>query len=104
MGFDIEPSRYEKTILSELQGAWQCLRDEVVSHAGFTGWDKVLFHVDEAMSWESVRNLHHMNRCLVLIRNRVLQGNAPGEELGCLDSVNELMAETLELLGDHASS
>ena len=58
----------------------------------------MLFHIDEAMSWESVRNLRYMNRCLLLVRNLIQQG-APSEEVHeCLDSLNELMAETLEAL------
>ena len=30
MGFYQEPTAYEKTILSDLQGAWEVLRDEVI--------------------------------------------------------------------------
>ena len=33
--FETEPTGYEKTALSELQGAWQVLRDEVAAQAGF---------------------------------------------------------------------
>ncbi len=66
MVFDREPSGYEKTILSDLQGAWLNLREAVVEHAGFSGWERVLFHIDEGMSWESVRNLRYMTHCLVL--------------------------------------
>jgi len=33
MAFDKEPVRYEKTVLSDLQGAWQDLRDTVVERA-----------------------------------------------------------------------
>ncbi len=57
VSFDAEPTGYEKTILSDLQGAWQCLREEVAENPGFNGWERALFHIDEAMSWESVRNL-----------------------------------------------
>ena len=35
MPFETEPTGYEKTVLSELQGAWQVLRDEVAEQAGF---------------------------------------------------------------------
>ncbi len=98
MGFDTEPTGYEKTILSELQGAWQCLRVEVADNPGFTDWDRVVFHVDEAMSWESVRNLRQMNRSLLLVRNLIQQGDAPNNVMECLESVDELMAETLEAL------
>jgi hypothetical protein len=56
MAFEKVPGGYEKTVLSDLQGAWQNLRDAVVEHAGFTGWERALLHIDEGMSWESVRN------------------------------------------------
>jgi len=57
MGFQTEPTSYEKTALSDLQGAWIGLREAVVYDFGFPDSDKLLFHIDEAMSWESVRNL-----------------------------------------------
>ena len=50
MGFDTEPTGYEKTILSDLQSAWQSLRGEVADNSGFVGWERALFHIDEAMS------------------------------------------------------
>jgi hypothetical protein len=55
MAFQTESSGYDKTILSELQGAWILLREAVVENGGFSGADRVLFHIDEAKSWESVR-------------------------------------------------
>jgi hypothetical protein len=55
MAFFIEPLVYEKTALSDLQGAWENLRQDLIGHAGFEGWDTMLFHVNEAMSWETVR-------------------------------------------------
>jgi len=39
MPFFTEPDYYEKTILSNLQGAWSVLRAEVVTHAGFLNWE-----------------------------------------------------------------
>jgi hypothetical protein len=48
MSFDTEPVGYEKTVLSELQGAWQGLRDKVAGHVGFSGWERALFHIGEA--------------------------------------------------------
>lgn len=101
MSFDREPTGYEKTILSELQGAWQCLRTEVAENPGFTGWERVLLHIDEAMSWESVRNLRQMNRALLLVRNLIQQGDAPNDVRECLESVDEAMAETLEALNNN---
>ena len=98
MGFDVEPTGYEKTILSDLQGAWQCLRQEVAENPGFDGWARALFHIDEAMSWESVRNLRHMQRSLLLVRNILQQADVPDGVTECLDAVSEFMDETLEAL------
>ena len=96
MGFDTEPADYEKTILSDLQGAWRCLRQEVADNPGFDGWERALFHIDEAMSWESVRNLRQMQKSLVLVRNTLLQSDVPDGVTECLESVSELMDETLD--------
>jgi hypothetical protein len=49
----------------------------VAEQAGFFGWDRALFHIDEAMSWESVRNLQHMRKSLVLVRNLLGQDEVP---------------------------
>jgi hypothetical protein len=38
MAFYREPDGYEKTLLSDLQGSWQSLREAVVELAGFAGW------------------------------------------------------------------
>ena len=100
MSFDTEPTGYEKTILSDLQGAWQCLRREVAENPGFNGWERALFHIDEAMSWESVRNLRQMHRSLILVRNIVQQADVPDGVAGCLEAVSELMDETLEALSN----
>jgi len=40
MPFFTEPDHYEKTILSDLQGAWEVLRAAVVDHAGFPNWER----------------------------------------------------------------
>ena len=87
MPFTKEPTGHEKTILSDLQGAWIVLRETVVDTAGFDGWDRALFHIDEAMSWEAVRNLRSMSPLVLVIRNLCLQGKAPQE---VLDSIQEV--------------
>jgi hypothetical protein len=93
MSFFTEPSGYEKTTLSDLQGAWQCLRETVVQHAGFAGWDRIVFHIDEAMSWENVRHLQRMEPLVVLIRNLAVQGNAPAELTEQIDEIGDLLKE-----------
>ena len=97
MPFQEEPKGYEKTILSDLQGAWEMLRDSIVGSAGFEGWDRALFHVDEAMSWETVRNLKRMPPLLLLIRNICTQGEAPQkvmDDIKYADSVLQLVLNT----------
>ncbi|RPJ10544.1 MAG: hypothetical protein EHM37_00195 [Deltaproteobacteria bacterium] len=98
MAFPTEPTGYEKTILSDLQGAWGVLRESIVNSAGFEGWDRALFHIDEAMSWEIVRNLRLMPPLLLVIRNLCLQGKAPDEVVRNIDDVNEVLSEALEEL------
>lgn len=93
MPFFTEPDHYEKTILSDLQGAWQVLRAEVVDHAGFPNWERVLFHADEAMSWETVRRLERMEPLLLLIRNLAVLGDAPTEVLQLIEDIAEILQE-----------
>jgi len=89
MAFIEESTGYGKTILSSLQGAWSVLRQEVADAAGFDGWDRALFHIDEAMSWETVRDLRRMPPLLLIIRNICTQGKAPEEVMECLRNVDE---------------
>ena len=86
MSFFKEPTHYKKTALSDLQGAWSILRETVVENFGFPGSDKMIFHIDEAMSWECVRDLNRMYRLINLIHNLAKQNEAP-------DSVIEAIIE-----------
>lgn len=95
MPFLQEPTGYEKTILSDLQGAWTLLRTSVVEAAGFDGWDRAIFHIDEAMSWENVRNFRRMPPLLLIIRNICTQGKAPEEVLENIREVEEVLKEVL---------
>ena len=96
MVFPTESSGYEKTILSDLQGAWVLLRESVVDTNGFAEWDRVLFHIDEAMSWETVRNLARMPSLLLIIRNLCSQGEAPQEVMDSIEEVNGILQEVLQ--------
>jgi len=95
MPFVQEPTGYEKTVLSDLQGAWSSLRTCVVDAAGFEGWDRAIFHIDEAMSWETVRNLKRMPPLLLIIRNICIQGKAPQEVLENIRELDEILKEVL---------
>jgi len=95
MTFVQELTGYEKTILSDLQGAWAALRSSVVEAAGFEGWDRALFHIDEAMSWEKFRNLRGMPPLLLIIRNICIPGKAPEKVLENIRHVDEVLKEGL---------
>jgi len=95
MSFVQESTEYKKTILSDLQGAWTLLRTSVVDAAGFEGWDRAIFHIDEAMSWECVRNLRRMPPLLLIIRNRCKKGTAPDEVLENTRELDETLKEVL---------
>lgn len=100
MVFITEPTGYEKTAISDLQGSWINLRDAVVDNFGFPDSDKLLFHIDEAMSWESVRNLNIMRKTFILIQNIVNQANAPEEVIECIDDVRESLDEAVAAIAD----
>ncbi|MCJ7771525.1 MAG: hypothetical protein MUP22_00150 [Desulfobacterales bacterium] len=87
MNFNKEPTGYFKTALSELQGAWEILREAVVEEFGFQNSDKLLFHIDEAMSWESVRNLNLMEPLILLIHNIAKQSDASKSIIEHIDDV-----------------
>ncbi len=97
MHFCKEPKGYAKTALSDLQGAFGNLREEVVASVPFPGWERLLFHVDEAMSWESVRNLAHMRDTVLLIRNIATWAPAPQAVMEWIDIVQENLDEVLEI-------
>jgi hypothetical protein len=96
MTFFSEPEGYEKTILSDLQGAWSVLRQSVVDNAGFKGWERMLFHIDEAMSWEVVRHLERMKPLLVVVRNIAYQGNVSQDIMQEIADLSEILGETLK--------
>jgi len=98
MTFVTEPNYYVKTVLSDLQGAWEVFRASVVNASGFENWDNVLFHTDEAMSWETVRDLDRMSSLVLIIRNLCTQGGAPKEIMENLEDINEILERTLEAL------
>jgi hypothetical protein len=97
MNFQTTPTGYEKTILSDLQGAWSIFREAVADTGGFKGAGMVLFHTDEAMSWEVVRNLKLMPPLVLIIRNLCNQGNAPQDVLQQLNMINEVLERIFEI-------
>ena len=95
MSFTIERTGYQKTMLSDLQGAWEVFRQSVVDSGGFENCDRVLFHTNEAMSWETVRNLNRMPPLILMIRNLCMESGVSGEVIGNLEEVTTILEETL---------
>ena len=62
---------------------------------GFPDSDKLLFHIDEAMSWESVRDLAKMKSTLLLIQNITAQTEAPEEVRESVQAVRDSLEDTL---------
>jgi hypothetical protein len=96
MTFYTEQTGYAKTALSDLQGAWQNLRDEVVKAGPFQESQRLLFHIDEAMSWESVRNLEQMRKIFLVIQNIAAQSDTPQEVREWVRIVRENLDEVFE--------
>jgi hypothetical protein len=96
MAFHQEPRGYQKTLISDLQGAWGNLRDAVVQEHEHQDCTRLLFHIDEAMSWESVRDLKRMKETLVLIQSLAQQRKVPDEVMGWLEEVRGTLEEVLE--------
>lgn len=95
MSFDEEQTQYDKTILSDLQGAWTTLRDAVMAAFGFDGSDRAIFHIDEAMSWEVVRDLQRMPPLLLVIRNICVQGGAPEVVIESINNLDYILKKVL---------
>ena len=100
MSFITEPTGYEKTAISDLQGSWGNLRDSVVENFGFPDSDKLLFHIDEAMSWESVRILNIMRKTFILVQNMATLGNAPEEVIEWIDDVRESLDAAVSAIAE----
>ncbi len=95
MPFVTEPTGYEKTAISDLQGSWGNLRDAVVENFGFPDSDRLLFHINEAMSWESVRDINIMSKTFLLVQNIAIQAHAPEEVIEWVDDVRESIDEAV---------
>lgn len=100
MAFHEESTHYNKTALSDLQGAWGNLRQAVVDAIPFPEWQRLLFHIDEAMSWESVRNLESMRKTLLVIQNIVNQSGCPDEVEEWVEMVRQDLMEVLQAIAE----
>lgn len=98
MPFQAEPTHYVKGALSDLQGAWSCLRDAVVNLPPSEIQHRLIFHIDEGMSWESVRNLKQMEKTILLISNIIQQSEVSTEVHEWMEDLRENFDEVMSSL------
>jgi len=98
--FTTEPEGYKKTALSDLQGAWSNFRSMLVDADGMNNRNRLLFHVDEAMSWECVRDLERMRTLTLLIRNIVSQSEPPSDVVQGIEEVADALREVFAALAE----
>ena len=98
MSFQKEPDSYTKTAWSDCQGAWQNLREAVVGAHPFVESHRLLFHIDEGTSWESVRDLDLMRTALTLVENIATQAHVPEEVAENIVYVREAFQELIEAI------
>jgi hypothetical protein len=96
--FHTEPQGYIKGAWSDLQGAWVNLRQAVVDAIPFPEAQRILWHIDEGMSWESVREPDNMSKALLPVQNIARQAGAPEEVLQWIDRVGASFEEVMEAI------
>ncbi len=97
--FYTEQQVYEKTSLSELQGAWENFKTTLLKQHPFDNSDKIIFHMNEAMSWEVVRNLHEMKNIYMLIRNIIIKTQQYETLVEELNEIKSCLDDALEEYG-----
>lgn len=100
MPFKTEPTGYIKTAISDLQGTWENLEDAVVEDFGFENSDKLIFHIHEGMSWESIRDLDKMKEAMILIQNIAKTSETPSEVIFWIEELRSQFEETLAAIRD----
>ncbi|MEI6269073.1 MAG: hypothetical protein WCP01_09360 [Methylococcaceae bacterium] len=95
MSFYQEPAYYEKTIICDLQGAWEVLKDEVIKEHDSKDCSQLMFHINEAMSWESVRDLNHMKNTFILVQSIAQQINVSDEIIELIEDIRDVLYEVL---------
>ena len=100
MHFYTEQTSYKKTSLSDLQGAWENFKHTLLCLHPFSGSDRIIFHLNEAMSWEMVRDLKKMKNVYLLIRNMCLKSEKAEEMREDLEEIKECLDEAIEEYGN----
>ena len=88
-----EPTQYDKTALSDLQGTWQNPRETVVEQHPFPERERLLLPIDEGMRWDSVRSLSNMRATLLLMHSIATPVDMPPEVVEGINTVWNDLAE-----------
>ena len=96
MRYDIESTTYLESILSDLKITLSCLRDTIFKLPVSNIRDRLLFHINEAMNLDSVRDLPRIQYAFLSIKNIVQQENMTGELLDFIDDIYVLLDEVFE--------
>lgn len=99
MSFYTEQSGYEKTSLSELQGAWDNFKCNLLTLHPFDESNRLLFHTYEAISWEIVRDLLKMKDLYLLIRNIASKSEMAESFKEDLDAIKDCLDDAIEEYG-----
>ena len=91
MKLSIEPNQCMYGIFSALETAWSRLRDAVLSLPQDELQCRLLFHMDEAMSWESVRDLSRMKKAFLLIKHHLQQARVLGDWIELMEDIEILL-------------
>lgn len=100
MAFYTEQSSYEKTSLSDLQGAWENFKHTLLCLHPFLSSDRIIFHLNEATSWEMVRDLKKMKDVYLLIRNMCMKSEKAEELKEDLEEIRVCLDEAVEEYGN----
>lgn len=96
MHFYTEQASYKKISLSDFQGAWESFKHTILCLHPFPGSDRIIFHLNEAMSWEMVRDLKMMKNVYLLIRNMCLKSEKSEELKEDLEEVRRCLDEAVD--------
>jgi hypothetical protein len=95
-----ESTGYRETILSELQRAWRRLGDLAVEYRDFEGCNRAILHINEATSWEVVRDLKKMAGLIGEIRKICTRGKADKKVMEQIENVDGILERTLSEIED----
>ncbi len=95
MAISKESTGFEKTIFSDLQETWEKLRDSVFRYSNFDGCNLAVLRINEAMSWEVVRDMERMGPLLADIGDVCVRGNADDDILDNIGKVDAALRKVL---------